>query len=84
MKLWLISQTVNNDYDTFDSAVMAAETEEEARTMVPSHFGFEEWGTDRYYQSGWVSNTEEVKVQYIGDAAEGTKKSQIIASFNAG
>jgi len=31
MKLWIISQSVNRGYDTYDSAVVAAETEEEAR-----------------------------------------------------
>src|SRR6266550_3316382 len=33
MKLWLISQYVNAGYDTYDSAVVAAETEEEARLI---------------------------------------------------
>lgn len=35
MKLWLISQDSNYDYDTYDSAVVAAETEEEARKTLP-------------------------------------------------
>lgn len=28
MKIYLISQSTNSDYDTYDSAVVAAETEE--------------------------------------------------------
>ena len=39
MKLWLISQDVNNNYDTYDSAVVAAETEEEARVTFPNRWG---------------------------------------------
>ena len=36
MKLWLISQTENEGYDTYDSAVVAAETENAARLIHPS------------------------------------------------
>jgi len=35
MRLWLISQTENDDWDTYDMAVVAAETEEDARVMYP-------------------------------------------------
>ena len=35
MKLFLISQKENNDYDTYDSAVVAAENEEIAKEMNP-------------------------------------------------
>ena len=38
MNLYLISQDVNNGYDTYDSAVVAAETEQEARETHPSMF----------------------------------------------
>lgn len=36
MKLFLISQTQNNDYDTCDSAVVAAPDEETARSTTPA------------------------------------------------
>lgn len=45
MKLYLISQNVNNGYDTYDSAVVCAETEEEAR-MIPISIS---------YNMGWYS-----------------------------
>ncbi|MFA6125419.1 hypothetical protein [Sphingomonas sp.] len=35
MKLFLISQNQNYDYDTYDSAVVAAPDEETARLMNP-------------------------------------------------
>jgi len=35
MNLYLLTQTVNNNYDTFDSAVVAAETEKEALRIHP-------------------------------------------------
>lgn len=38
MNLYLISQDINVAYDTYDSAVVAAESEQDARTMHPSEF----------------------------------------------
>ena len=35
MKLWLIYRTDDIDYDEYDSAVVIAETEEEARNLFP-------------------------------------------------
>lgn len=82
MKLWLISQDENPDYDTYDSAVVAAETEEEARLTNPDGYGKPvDWA--RKY-STWASGPEHVKVEYIGEAKEGTKAGVICASFNAG
>jgi hypothetical protein len=53
MKLWLISQSRNNGYDTFDSAVVAAETEAEARHIHPNSGVF--WKNGPLKQ-GWYSN----------------------------
>ena len=36
MNLYLISQTQNQTYDTYDSAVVAAESEDHARAIHPS------------------------------------------------
>lgn len=77
MKLWLISQEVNNDYDTYSDAVVCAETKEEARNIHPSGC---ELVDDNY---SWCS-PKDVKVSYIGTAKEGTKKGVICASFHAG
>lgn len=48
MKLWKISQTVNNDYETYDSAIVAAETEEEARLTHPDPNGYR-WYPDHVF-----------------------------------
>lgn len=39
MKLWLIKRDVNGGYDTYDSAVVAAETEQAARETHPAMVG---------------------------------------------
>lgn len=76
MKLYLISQDVNNDWDTYNSLVVAAKNEEEARNTNP--VGRVEWP----YRN-WCA-PEQVKVQLIGEAVDGIEKGVICASFTAG
>jgi len=78
MKLFHISQDENCDYDTYDSAVVAAETEEEARRIIPHKNG---WVIS---QMDWCSSPDLVKVRLIGEAVDGIEKGTICASFNAG
>lgn len=80
MKLWIISQSVNNDYDTYDSAVVAAETEEEARNIIPSG---RSWNDGTWFNSSWVSNPSEVNVEYLGETDRDIS-GVVLASFNAG
>ncbi len=70
MRLYLLSQDVNDGYDTFDSAVVAARNEDEARKTKVGDY--EEWAL-----------LEEVDVKLIGTATKGTEAGVIIASFNA-
>ena len=86
MKLWLISQVANDDYDTYDAAVVAAETEADARNMHPGGHGGVLWdraASERGFSS-WCYAPEQVTVRLIGDAIEGTEAGVILASFNAG
>lgn len=73
MNLYKISQTVNRGYDTYDSAVVAAETEEAARNTRPYDYGTPGWAKPEY-----------VRVELIGLAVEGTTAGVIVASSNAG
>lgn len=87
MNLYKISQIVNNDLDTYDSAIVAAENEDEAKKIHPSIY--EEnidgmwWERDDKYSS-WAFKLEQVKVELIGEAKEGTPKGIVLSSFNAG
>lgn len=82
MKLFLISQNQNNDYDTYDSAVVAASDEEAARQMDPGTGSpVKEW--NRQYSS-WCAGPEHVTVRYLGEAADGVEHGIVCASFNAG
>lgn len=81
MKLFLISQTENNGYDTFSDAVVAAPDEETARQMNPYNGQPMVWGGNF---SPWCSSPEKVLVEHIGESVEGIKQSVICTSFHAG
>jgi hypothetical protein len=79
MKLYLISQNDERGYDTYDSAVVAAASEEIARKTHPG--GGDEFNS---WDSSWTNDPNKVKVEYLGEAKAGTKEGVICASFNAG
>jgi len=81
MKLWRISQTENDYYDFYDSAIVAAESEEEAKMINPEGGRIDSAKTSY----SWVNSPDEVTAEYIGEAAEGITAGDVIcASFNAG
>jgi len=95
MKLYLITQRMVNDYDTYDSAVVAAESAEDAQKIHPSelvtHITNDMWhGTDgeggEYENecSSWVkySDIGQVQTEYLGETER--ERGVILVSFNAG
>ena len=83
MKLYKISQDVNEGYDTYDSAVVAAPDIETARKMSPLGNDGEEYKIEPIWCEPWCLS-EFVTVEYLGEATEGIKQGVICASFNAG
>lgn len=95
MNLYLISQESNTGYDTYDSAVVAAELEEEARLIHPD--GHRTWDSEkedwfmtcndgsRSYDGryGTWASAEQVKCELLGEALM-LNKGVVLASFNAG
>ncbi len=80
MNIYLISQSENNNYDTYDSAVVIAESEDKAKIMHPS--GKMDWdGKSAYYS--WADSSN-VAVKLIGNANDDEESAIICASFNAG
>ena len=81
MKLYLLSQNDNNDYDTYDSCVVCAENEEDAKTIAPNGSVYTV-PTKRY--SNWALSKETILCEEIGEANKSQIRGVIIASFNAG
>jgi len=71
-------------YGMYDSAVVAAITENEARHTHPNGRGEGCFGKHSLSDYCWCDSPEEVEVTCIGEAHEGTPPGVIVASFNAG
>ena len=97
MKLYLISQDEVTGYDTYDSAVVAAVDENDARLINPCSYvrgsAADGWLVHsdvgggcscRNSVSGWVDFDciEKIDVKYLGETALG--RGLILSSFNAG
>lgn len=84
MKLYHISQSEQTGYDTYDSAVVVAESEDAARIMHPdtlSNIPRHDVGS----YPDWTNDPSKVQVIYLGIAdASITEPRVICASFNAG
>jgi len=78
MNIYLVSQTENTGYDTYDSFICYANSEEEARNINPDG---EEWG---YMFSAWCSSPDNAIAIPIGYTDEEVEPDIILASFNAG
>lgn len=90
--LWLISQDVNGGYDTFDSAVVVAETEQQAKETFPGDYPHV-WKVDAWYHDngdkvdtryGCWATPDQVTARYIGVARPSLPIGSVISSFNAG
>ena len=97
MNIYLLEQNIHNGYDTYDSVVVCANSEEEARKIHPSSFAThvtgEKWmgtfikgGEYELCDNSWVQfdQINEIKVTLIGIANETQQIGVICASFNAG
>ena len=97
MKIYLLSQDVVNNYDTYDSAIVIAENEDEARKKNPNklvtHVTNDQWmgtysGGEEYKNepSDWVeySDIDKISVKYIGEASKEQQKGLVLASFTPG
>lgn len=72
MNLYLVSQ-IRSGYDEWHSMVVAAPDSETAQNMTPN-------GYDRDF---WCP-PDQVTVELIGTAKEGTEQGVILAAYNAG
>lgn len=84
LNLYYLSQNDQRGYDTYDSCIVAAESEEAARLIHPGVEDFD-WKDTRFGMGGtWARYPNLVKVEFIGVAASSVKPGVVLASFNAG
>lgn len=82
MNLYLISQNERIGYDTYDYAVVAAETSDEAKKIHPSKYVMEKEDWDN--NDTWASSPSSVEAKLIGKALDAKFTGIVLASFNAG
>lgn len=82
MNIYKIARNDTWDYDDYDSAVVVAATEDDARNIHPNGSGNIH---DRSFgHRSWVSDPLQVAVTLIGVAVDGIEPGVVVASFNAG
>ena len=88
MNLYRLSQTVNDDYDTYDSVIVCAASPKAAIKIRPCCVRHKEkfarCSCDPCEHYTWVNNDEDIYVEYLGKAKQGMKGGIVLASFNAG
>ena len=80
MNLYLISQSENNNYDTYDAMIVCAENENDARNITPE----DDNSFPSFMWSDWCSSPEQVTVEYLGIADGNITREIILSSFNNG
>lgn len=76
--IYRISQTKVSGDNTYDSAVVIAENEKEARETHPNE-SLNPWGSIT-----WCASPDDVTVELIGIAGDNQLKGVVCVSFNAG
>ena len=91
MYLYKLTLNTSIGYDMYDSAVVIASSEEEARTIHPNgrnrwDEGEESWNPNSTYSGpirSW-GRPDQVSVELIGTALPGSPSGVVVSSFNAG
>ena len=81
MNIYLISQSVNNAYDTYDSAVVIAEDEEMAKMTHPDDS--KNWDGIGLGEHSWCAAVD-VDAKLVGTANSDHPIGVVCASYNAG
>lgn len=93
LKIFKISQNDVRGYDTFDSAIVVAKDELNAKYLIPRFTRSggaavicDQLPSTSHY--GWTGDPDKVKVEYLGEVDENSpynvNRCCIISSFNAG
>lgn len=95
MNLYLLAQSDNNSYDTYDSCVVCSDTSHDAVRISPENYLWDDtkncWRcpygdnemVDTNYGS-WANHVDNISCELIGEAAPVMKEGIVLASFNAG
>lgn len=80
MKLYLLGQTDNRQYDTYDYCLVCAANEADARTIDPNGNEFKENPENEGYND-WAKTKHGITCEEIGEANSNQPRGVIIASY---
>ena len=92
-KIYLLTQTEQRGYDTYDSCVVVARDRDAASKITPASTFMEiednwwnqPYDSDTYVSDTWASHPNNVTVRCLGIAGDTLSDGEIIcSSFNAG
>jgi hypothetical protein len=88
MFIYKVSQSLYNGYDSYDSMIVYAENELEARMIHPGYADQDRavWDTWPSTSNAWITKDQisYLEVEMIGRTRRKVKCGVILASFNAG
>ena len=82
-KLFLLKQTTNDEWDTYDSAIVCADTAEVARFIHPAKYASGDWWNNPEDCDTWVLPGA-VAVTFVGYASPAIPAGVVLSSFRAG
>ena len=77
MKLYLLVQLDNRNYDTFDSCIVCAKNAEDAKNIHPKGKVYSKHKLD------WALSPDNISCVEIGEANDKQVRGVILASYNA-
>ena len=84
MNIYLLEQDIIDGYDTYDSIVVCAKSEEDAREIYPDNERWEDNANDSWLEWVRFSDIDKIKVTLLGKADKRIKRGCILSSYNAG
>ena len=85
MNIYLLIKLIDDSedpWDKYNSAVVVAPNEDEAKKMHPN--GENIWPWDEWRSDSWVSQLAEIRVVYLGEASPGLIQGVVCSDFHAG
>jgi hypothetical protein len=83
MKIFLLSRTGRFGYDSYDSCVVCAESEDDAKNIHPSGQNINDMFNDGSFPD-WCRTIDGIICEEIGEANVNQERGVICASFNRG
>lgn len=84
LKLYLVSQSVNLGYATYDAIIVVAYNSSAAKKINPEDLIYVK-GDTKWGDYGWAENPSQCQARCIGTASLSMKNNTVVlASFNAG